>query len=143
MSAHTEQGGGSPVRRSVNVPGLQHGAVPIPQASVVRGLFMSGGINGKDPATGRFGETVEAQVALVFDNIQALLAEAGGSTEDIVKLQFFVVDQASKGAINEHWLRLFPNPDSRPARHILTSALHPPLLVQAEVTAVLGGSHTQ
>lgn len=140
MNAICSQCTSTKVRASVNVEGLQHGSVPIPQASVVRGLLVSGGINGKNRATGRFGETAEEQVALVFENIQALLAEAGGSAEDIVKLQFFVIDQGSKEAINEHWLELFPNPCSRPARHTLTYALNPPLLVQAEVTAVLGGS---
>lgn len=138
MNASTDPSKRMSVRTSVNVEGLQHGSVPIPQASVVRDLLVSGGINGKDRATGRFAETAEAQVALVFENIEAVLAEAGGSSEDIVKLQFFVVDEGSKDAINEHWLRLFPDPDSRPARHTLTHALNAPLLVQAEVIAVLG-----
>lgn len=126
------------IRRSVNIDGLHHGAAPIPQASLVRGLLISGGIAGMDRQTSRVADSVQDQAALVFENIQTLLEEAGGSIEDIVKIQFFVADQSAKEAINEHWLRLFPDPASRPARHTLTYALNPPLLLQAEVTAFLG-----
>lgn len=126
-------------RKSIDIPGIHHGGAPIPQAAVVRGVLMSGGINGMDRRTGEVAATAEEQVALIFENIDALMAKAGGTLDDIVKIQFFVTDQESKDAINQHWLARFTDPDARPARHTLTYALNSPLLVQAEVTAVIGG----
>ena len=51
-------------RRSIEVPGLRHGA-PIPQASVVGNLLVSGGISPVDPETGVTPDGADEQVAMV------------------------------------------------------------------------------
>ena len=65
-------------RRSVEVPGLEH-THPIPNASRVGQLLMTGGIYGKDPATGKLAPDAAGQCKLMFDNIRRVL-EASGAT---------------------------------------------------------------
>lgn len=123
-------------RRAIHVEGLAHGA-PIPNAAVVGNLLVSGGISGMDPATRAFPPTVEEQVELLFANTGRVMEQAGGSLDDIVKFTFFVLDRGARTVIDPHWTALFPDPESRPARHTLTHPLPEPMLVQCEITAVL------
>jgi len=39
--------------------------------------------------------------------------------------------------VNEEWLRMFPDPESRPARHVRSLPLDSPSLVQCEFVAVI------
>jgi enamine deaminase RidA (YjgF/YER057c/UK114 family) len=127
-------------KRSIEVEGLHHGGAPIPLAARVGGLVVSSGIMGMDPATGELAGTIDAQVAHVFANIERVLAAAGGSPSDVVKITFFVTDRSSREAINNEWNTLFPDPADRPARHTLTYDLPAPMLVQAELIALVGSS---
>ena len=121
-------------RRSIEVDGLHHGGAPIPQASLVGTLLFSSGINGMDPEDGSIPEDPDAQVALVFDNIRRILEQAGGGLGDVVKCTFFVRDRALKTVIDEHWLKAFPDPADRPARHTLAQDL-PVQALQCEIVA--------
>ena len=58
-------------RRSIEVPGLHHGGVPIPQACVVGNLLTSSGISPLDPATGAVPDSTEEQVELVLPTCAA------------------------------------------------------------------------
>jgi 2-iminobutanoate/2-iminopropanoate deaminase len=124
-------------RRSINVPGVHHGGLPIPQASLVGPLLATGGINGMDPATGEVPADLERQVELVFGNVAGLLEQAGGTVEDIARCVFYVRDRSARQFIDAQWVAMFPDPDSRPARHTLTYALADPLLVQCELIAYI------
>ena len=124
-------------RRSIEVPGLHHGGAPIPQASLVGPLLTSSGINGMDAGTGEVPPALEEQVRLIFVNIAAVLAEAGGSVEDIARCVFYVRERSARGAIDAELTAMFPDPVSRPARHTITYALTDPLLIQAELTAYI------
>jgi len=125
-------------RRSIEVPGLHHGGLPIPQACVVGDLLVSSGISPLDPATGTVPGDVEQQVELVFGNVRRVLEAAGGRLEDVAKCTVFVRDKAIRPVIDKHWLELFPDETSRPARHTLRIDLADPLHIQLEITAVLG-----
>ncbi|MFI9388044.1 RidA family protein [Kutzneria sp. NPDC052558] len=125
-------------RRSIEVPGLHHGSLPIPQACVVGDLLVSGGISPLDPATGGVPDDAEAQVALAFANACRVLDAAGGRPADVVKVTVFVRDKGIRPAIDKCWLELFPDEHSRPARHTLRTDLAEPLQIQLEITAVLG-----
>lgn len=125
-------------RRSIDVPGLHHGGLPIPQASVVGNLLVSSGISPLDPDTGTVPAEVERQVELVFANVRRILDAAGGSPDDIVKCTVFVRDKAIRPVIDKRWLEMFPDEHSRPARHTLRIDLAEPVQIQLEITAVLG-----
>jgi 2-iminobutanoate/2-iminopropanoate deaminase len=124
-------------RRSIEVPGLRHGA-PIPQASVVGNLLASGGISPIDPETGTVPDGTDEQVAVAFANVRRVMAAAGGAVDDIVKCTVFVRDKAIRPVVDKHWLEMFPDADSRPARHMLLADLQPGTQLQLEIMAVLG-----
>jgi 2-iminobutanoate/2-iminopropanoate deaminase len=125
-------------RRSIEVPGLRHGALPIPVASVVGNLLVSGGINPVDPETGAVPDDTDAQVAAAFANVRRVLAAAGGSPEDVVKCTVFVRDRAIRPVVDKYWVEMFPDPASRPARHTLSADLQGNTQLQLEIMAVLG-----
>lgn len=125
-------------RRSIDVPGLHHGGLPIPQASVVGNLLVSSGISPLDPDSGSVPEGTEAQVEVVFANLRKVLAAAGGRLEDIVKCTVFVREKSIRPLVDKQWLELFPDEASRPARHTLRTDLTDPLHIQLEIIAVLG-----
>ena len=125
-------------RRSIEVPGLHHGGLPIPQASVVGNLLASGGISPLNPDTGSVPDSAEAQAEVVFANLRRVLDAAGGHLEDVVKCTVFVRDKSIRPAVDKHWLELFPDEASRPARHTLRTDLTEPLQIQLEILAVLG-----
>ncbi|MGH7096038.1 MAG: RidA family protein [Stellaceae bacterium] len=126
-----------PERRSVNFSGFSH-QNPIPNASRVGNIVMSSVIGGSNPGTRELPPTLAAQAANVFHYIRAAVEAAGGSSEHIVKIDFFVKDPATqREALNAEWVKMFPDPNSRPARH--TQPLPPDsrALVQASFVAVL------
>ncbi|MGP3943678.1 RidA family protein [Streptomyces sp. 6N106] len=125
-------------RRSIEVPGLHHGGLPIPQASVVGNLLVSSGISPLDPDAGTVPPGAEEQVALVFANVRRVLDAAGGSPDDIAKCTVFVRDKSIRPVIDRYWLEMFPDEATRPARHTLRIDLTDPLQIQLEITAVLG-----
>ena len=124
-------------RKSVNFPGFSHDN-PIPNASRVGNILMSSIIGGRNPGTRELPPTLAAQVANVFGYIRAAVEAAGGGTEHIVKIDFFVKDPASqREALNAEWVKMFPNPNSRPARHTQPLPADSRALVQASFVAVL------
>jgi enamine deaminase RidA (YjgF/YER057c/UK114 family) len=89
---------------------------PIPNASRVGNIVMSSIVGGSNTATRE--PMLEVQVANVFGYIKSAVEAAGGTTEDIVKINFFVKDPATqRAALNAEWVKMFPDPNSRPARH--------------------------
>jgi 2-iminobutanoate/2-iminopropanoate deaminase len=125
-------------RRSVEVPGLHHGGLPIPVASVVGNILASSGISPLDPATGGIPDAVEDQVELVFANVRRVLEAAGGRPDDVVKCTVFVRDKAIRPIIDKYWTEMFPDEASRPARHTLRIDLAGSMQIQLEILAVLG-----
>jgi 2-iminobutanoate/2-iminopropanoate deaminase len=124
-------------RQSVNFPGFSH-QNPIPNASRVGNIVMSSVIGGSNPGTRDLPLTLEAQVANVFNYIRSAVESAGGTPEHIVKINFYVKDPATqREALNAEWLKMFPDPNSRPARHTQALPADSRALVQADFVAVL------
>ncbi|HJQ48774.1 MAG TPA: RidA family protein [Amycolatopsis sp.] len=125
-------------RRSIEVPGLHHGGLPIPQACVVGNLLVSSGISPLDPAAGTVPAGTEEQVELVFANARRVLEAAGGRPEDVAKCTVFVRDKAIRPVLDKYWTEMFPDAAARPARHTLRIDLAEPLQIQLEIIALLG-----
>jgi 2-iminobutanoate/2-iminopropanoate deaminase len=124
-------------RKSVNGSNPRH-QNPIPNASRVSSIVMSSVIGGVTPGTRDLPPTLEEQVANVFTYIRHDIEAAGGSTDDIIKITFWVRDPGSqRAALNNEWVRMFPDADARPARHTLTLPSDSRALVQADFTAVI------
>ncbi|MBN8939893.1 MAG: RidA family protein [Rhizobiales bacterium] len=70
-------------------------AVEIPPAARILSIAGQVGVH----PDGRVGETAEEQTELIFANIERVLAKAGMTLKDLVKLNFFVVSRTDLPAI--------------------------------------------
>jgi enamine deaminase RidA (YjgF/YER057c/UK114 family) len=125
------------MRRSIEVPGYKHGN-PIPAASRIGNLVMSGVISAKDARTGQLPETLAEQAAAMFANVRAIVEAAGGGTKDIIKMTVWLKDLSDRKSLNDEWLKMFPDPESRPARHALPHQGDPKSLILCDFTAAIG-----
>ena len=124
-------------RRSVNFPGFSH-QNPIPNASRVGNIVMSSVIGGSNPGTRELPATLEEQVRNLFAHVRNAVAAAGCSTDDIVKMTFWVKDPATqRDALNAEWVKMFPDADARPARHTQQLPADSRAFVQCDFVAVL------
>lgn len=123
-------------RRSIHIPGFVH-KNPIPGASRIGKLLMSGVINGVDPASGRPPEDLRQQCDWMFVHMRSLVTAAGGSLDDVIKVTVWMHDRSQREALNEAWQAVFPDEHSRPARHTLPGQMEGGLLVQCDFVAVL------
>lgn len=96
-------------------------------------VYMSGQIP-LNPETMKLVEGFEAQTIQVFENLQAVAEAAGGSLQDIVKLNIFLTDLSHFAKVNEIMGRYFQQP--YPARAAIGVAALP-LGAQVEMEAVL------
>lgn len=110
---------------------------PVPNAAVHNGLLMTSGILGTELETGRYPEDKARQFDLVFRYLKAILEEAGGTLQDVVKLDLYLRDKSDRDWANAHWLKLWPDAAHRPARQAHEGKLPEGCYVQIAVTAVL------
>jgi 2-iminobutanoate/2-iminopropanoate deaminase len=126
-------------RKSFDIPGFGHGDNPIPAVSRIGNIVMTGGVYGLDFSTGKIPESLDEQVANMFQLADKVLQAAGASLDDVIKVTVFLKPDLSRAAINKEWLRCFPDPHSRPVRHtVVNPYLAGGMLVQCELTAVVG-----
>src|SRR5262249_40683166 len=78
---------------------------------------VSGAISGADPATGAVPADLDAQCAAMFANVRRVIETAGGTTDDIIKMNVWITDRALRPIMNKYWVEMFPDPHSPPARH--------------------------
>lgn len=127
------------MRKSITIDGFSHGKNPVPAGSVIGNLLMTGAIFGTDPTTGKVATDPDDECRFMFDNAARILAAAGGSFADVLKMNFFLRPETSRDLVNEHWVRAFPDPASRPARHVIVSHTLPSSMqMQCDLFAVLG-----
>jgi len=129
-------------RTSIYTEGFSH-RNPIPAACRIGDILCSGSIQGTDPGTGAYGDTLEAQCALMLDHVRRIVEQAGGSTQDIIKLTVWMNDRSQRKALNTVWLKMFPDECSRPARHTMQASLDGGKLIECSFMAVIGrgGNH--
>lgn len=125
--------------RSLEVPGVTHGTAPIPMGARVGNMIFSSGIMGKDPATDKLPADAAAQARFAFQNMRSLVEQGGGTIEDIGRVTVYVKDNSVREHLNAEWLKFFPDPHDRPARHTLVYDLQNGMWLQLEMVAVVGG----
>ncbi|SAL63034.1 RutC family protein [Caballeronia arvi] len=123
-------------RKSFTIEGIAH-KFPVPNASRIGNLIVSSAIHAVDPVTRAMPDDLVAQCALVFANMQATVEAAGGSTDDIIKMTVYLRDRGNRGPLNDEWVRMFPDADSRPARHSQLLLVEGPSLIQCDFIAVV------
>jgi len=97
-------------------------------------VYVSGQL-GADAATGALAPTDTEQLAQALANAEAVLAVAGLSRTDIVKVTLYVTDMGRFAALNEVYAAFFAN--HRPARSAVgVAALPKGAAVEVDVIAV-------
>lgn len=109
---------------------------PYSQAIEVGNMLFASGQLGLDPETSDFAPGgVKAQAEQSFRNIQAILAEAGYTMENVVKTTVYLADMADFAAVNEVYAAQFSG--DFPARSaVAVKTLPKNGLVEIEVIAV-------
>lgn len=123
------------MKKTIASPKAPAAVGPYSQAIEVNGMLFVSGQLPIDPATGNFPDGgVKEQTAQSFENIKAILAEAGLTTDNIVKTTVLLADIADFTAMNEVYAKQFTG--SFPARSAFAvKDLPKGALVEIEVIA--------
>lgn len=124
-------------RTVIEIPGLGHGANPIPLAVKIGQMVFTGSIMGTNPESHETPKDAAEQIALAFRNMQRIIEKAGGTTANIGKVEVALKDMSHREIVNGEWTRMFPDEHSRPVRHTSRSDMAGDLLIQMQMTAVL------
>ncbi len=73
----------------------------------------------------------------MFAHVRRIVEAAGGSAENIIKMTVWMRDRSQREPVNREWLKMFPDPHSRPARHAIDAALDGEKLLECDFIAVL------
>lgn len=126
-------------RESFDVEGLGH-VNPIPAVSRIGNLVATGGVSGTDARTGKIPDDVAAQCAQMFANLRTILAAAGATPADVIRVTVWISRPEIRAEVNKEWVVMFPDPHSRPARHTMFyDHFSGAMVVQCEAWAVIGG----
>ncbi|MEX2238665.1 MAG: Rid family hydrolase [Dehalococcoidia bacterium] len=101
-----------------------------------RVLFVAGQTSVDENGTPINAGNMEAQVGKAFENLEAVLKQAGMSMENVVRLNYYTTDiDAALAAFPKFGGNL---PETRPASTLLgvTRLAFPDLLIEIEATAV-------
>jgi 2-iminobutanoate/2-iminopropanoate deaminase len=124
-------------RQSFEIEDYKHGGNPIPAATRIGNLVLTGGISGIDTGSGAMPATLEDQCANMFALAGRILKAADATLEDVIKVTVFMKVGLNRDALNREWLKYFPDPHSRPVRHTLVNEhLAGGMLIQCELMAV-------
>jgi 2-iminobutanoate/2-iminopropanoate deaminase len=113
----------SSVRRHINLP-TRKSPLPFSDAVLVGDTLYLAGRIGIDPVTGHAPADLEAEMKLLFDGLQAVLAEADMSMDDLVSVQIFSPDLSLWEPFNAAYVKRFSR--ELPARAFIGSG---PLLL--------------
>ena len=122
-------------RSSIYVDDIAHQS-PIPNASRIGNIIVSGLIRGADPATSKLAATLEQQCAFMFQHMREVVEAGGAAVEDIVKVTVWM-EKLQRKPVNHEWVKMFPDPASRPARQIMEAPMEAGVLIQCDFVAVI------
>jgi 2-iminobutanoate/2-iminopropanoate deaminase len=121
--------------KTIATPKAPQAIGPYSQGLISEGLLFASGQIPLDPATGALvsGDITES-VDRVFDNIEAILAAAGATLDDVVKTTVYLLRMADFPAMNAVYARRFG--EHRPARStVAVTQLPKDAVVEIEVIA--------
>ena len=111
------------IRHHINLPGRPPG-LPFSDGVLVGDTLYLAGRIGIDPVTGRAPADIQAELKLLFDGVEAVLAQAGMAIDDLVSVQIYSPDISLWETFNAAYVKRFSK--KLPARAFLGSG---PLLL--------------
>lgn len=124
-------------RLDLEVPGISK-RHPNPMGAKIGGLVLSSGIGGDDPSGKVKSRDPTICAGFAFHNMATLLELAGGGLDDIGLVAITVNDYVDEPAILAQWRKLFPDPATEPARHVMAFGGRGSYPVQVHVFGALG-----
>jgi 2-iminobutanoate/2-iminopropanoate deaminase len=106
-----------PNRKVIEIGAVEYTNNPLPLALTIGNMLYTSRIRGRDPETGKIATTMAKEVELIFDSLNEILRQAGGSLDDLALMKLFVNDYDHEREFDGHWTKLFPDADDRPARY--------------------------
>jgi len=125
------------MKKIISTPNAPQAIGPYSQA--VRAgdfLFISGQL-GLVPQTGSLEEGIEAQTKRAMENIGAILKEAGGGFENVIKTTILLADISDFPKVNEIYSQYFSNDFPARATYAV-AALPKEALIEIEAIAYFG-----
>lgn len=110
-------------RRNIHADDIPSHVNPIPPATIIGNMLVTSPIGGIDPVTKTFPADKDEQIGLAFKHLRRILELADFSLDDVAKLTLYFADQKDRSYANKHWLEMFPDEHSRPARQALEGVL--------------------
>lgn len=107
-----------PNRLAINLPDRRPG-LPFSDAVLVGDTLYLAGRIGVDPVTGRAPADTNAELKLLFDGVEAVLAQAGMAMNDLAQVQIFSPDVTLWQVFNAAYVQRFSK--ELPARAFLGS----------------------
>jgi len=125
--------------KSISTKSAPAPAAAYSQAIEAGGLVFTAGQLGADPQSGALAPDIAAQTARCFENIGAILREAGLGLAHVAKVTVFLTDMAHYAAMNEVYERYVGG--SKPARTtVAVAALPRGALIEVDAIAVRPGA---
>src|SRR5262249_44635829 len=113
--------GGSVSKTAITSPELSPPVGPFSQAVKIGGFIFFSGQVAQDPATGKVVEGgIVAETERIFENLSAVLKEAGKSFDDVVRAGVFLTNITDFAAMNGVYAKYFNRPF--PARTTIQAA---------------------
>ena len=106
-------------RTTVHVPGEKEHRNPIPTCVRLGNLILPSVISGISGLPDGVKLTPEEEIERAFQRMKKLIEGAGGSLQSIGKVTVYMYDFKHRELVNKSWLKMFPDPDNRPARHCI------------------------
>ncbi len=106
---------------------------PYSQAIVVDGMLYTSGQIGLTPEGDLVGEGIEEQTHQVLKNLSAVVKEAGGSLNDVIKTTIFLADMDDFVVVNTIYAEYFG--EHKPARSTVAVRTLP-LNVKVEIECI-------
>ena len=105
------------------------------QAMVAGGFVFCSGTVGLDPATGNWPDGIKAQTEQSLKNLTAVLAAAGSSLAECVKVTIFLTDAAHAPVVNEIYRRHMPDPPPARSAPVVSGFPVPEALISIDAIA--------
>jgi 2-iminobutanoate/2-iminopropanoate deaminase len=123
---------------AINTEAAPSGRGNYSQAVVAGDLVFCSGTVGLDAATGVWPDGIEAQTELALTNLATVLAAAGSSIDNCVKVTVFLTDASHAGAVNEIYRRHMPNPPPARSAPVVSGFPVPEALISIDAIATRG-----
>ena len=102
---------------------------PIPTCVVLGDLILPSVIGGQGTSDPR------KAIGQAFTNMQRIIEGAGGSLDGIGKINVYLKNFEHREIVNEFWVKMFPDENDRPARHVMAADLAGDTVIQMDVIA--------